>query len=110
MLNFLRFIVLPLALIGVIVMWLLPHHSSEEEGYYRSVFCAIDHSQPQTFLQDMENIVEGSNSDYALRKTHFIPALGERMLNTWQQLSASEQAVIREDQQLCRELMSKKQQ
>jgi hypothetical protein len=56
----------------------------------------------------MENIVEGGNADYALHKNHYIPALGERMRQTWLQLS-QEQESIRQDQQRCRQLMSEKQ-
>lgn len=110
MLKTLRFILPLLALAAVIAWWLTPRYSAEEESYYRSVFCVIDHSDPQAFLRDMENIVEGGNADYALRKNHYISALGDKMLSTWQQLSADEQAAIGEDQQRCRQLMSEKQQ
>ncbi len=57
----------------------------------------------------MENIVEGGNADYALHKNHYIPALGERMRQTWLQLSQQEQESIGQDQQRCRQLMSEKQ-
>nr|WP_314420338.1 hypothetical protein [uncultured Erwinia sp.] len=109
MIKKLRFILPALALSGVIAYWLTPHYSDEDESYYRAVFCSIDHSDPQFFLRDMENLVEGGNSDYALRKNHYIPALGERMLSTWRKLSTREQSAIIEDQQLCREIMGEKQ-
>ena len=38
-------------------------------------------------------MIEGGNSDYALHKTHYVPALGQRMLDTWQQLTPEEQKV-----------------
>ncbi|MFK3706505.1 hypothetical protein EDF73_105281 [Raoultella sp. BIGb0138] len=110
MLKKLPFIIPPLALIALLAWWLTPHYSAEDEAYYRSVFCVIDRHDSGTFLRDMENIVEGGNSDYALHKTHFIPALAERMRQTWLQLSQEEQDSIREDQQRCRQLMSEKQQ
>ncbi|WP_428944709.1 hypothetical protein ACQK5W_00550 [Pantoea sp. FN060301] len=109
MLKTLRFIIPLLALAGAIAYWLMPHHSAEEESYYRSVFCTIDHSDPQEFLRDMEKVVESGNSGYALRQYHYIPELGERMLSTWQKLSAQDKAAISEDQQQCLEIMSEKQ-
>ncbi len=59
---------------------------------------------------DMQNIVEGGNSDYALHKTHYLPALGQRMLDTWRQLSPQEQQVLRQDKQRCGEILREKQQ
>ena len=38
-----------------------------------------------------------------------MPALGQRMLDTWQQLTPEEQKSISQDQQRCRQLMSEKQ-
>lgn len=109
MLKKLRFIIPLLALVGAIAYWLTPHYSEEEESYYRAVFCTIDHDDPQNFARDMENIVEGGNSDYALRKNHYISALGERMIDTWTSLSAQQQAELKENQQKCRDIMSDKQ-
>ncbi|MBK0081714.1 hypothetical protein ACR9H8_20275 [Kosakonia cowanii] len=109
MLKKLRFIIPLLALIGAIAYWLTPHYSEEEESYYRAVFCTIDHDDSQNFARDMENIIEGGNSDYALRKNHYISALGKRMIDTWTSLSAQQQAAIKENQQKCRDIMSDKQ-
>ncbi|WP_434638702.1 hypothetical protein ACMYSK_22975 [Klebsiella sp. I138] len=110
MLKKLLFTMPLLALTALLVWWLTPRYSTEEMAWYRSVFCVIDHQDSRAFLGDMENIVEGGNSDYALNKNHFIPALGERMRQTWLQLSREEQASIGQDQQRCRQLMSAKQQ
>ena len=109
MLKKLPFVIPLLALIALLVWWRMPHYCAEDEAYYRSVFCVIDHQDSRAFLRDMENIVEGGNSDYALHKNHYIPALGERMRQTWLQLSQEEQDSIREDQSRCRRLMSAKQ-
>jgi len=46
---------------------------------------------------------------YLLHKNHYIPALGERMRQTWLQLSQQEQESIGQDQPRCRQLMSEKQ-
>lgn len=96
-------------LIALLAWWFTPRYAEEDVAYYRSVFCVIDHRDSHAFLRDMENIIEGGNSDYALHKTHYVPALGQRMLDTWQQLSPDEQASIGLDQQRCRQLMSEKQ-
>ncbi|MDV5356563.1 hypothetical protein HF650_11000 [Kosakonia sp. SMBL-WEM22] len=110
MLKTLRFIIPLVALVGAVAFWLTPHYSEEEKGYYRSVFCAIDHTDPQVFLRDMEKMVEDGNSGYALRKNHYIPALGEQMVNSWNKLSAQQKAAINQHQQLCREIIAKEQQ
>lgn len=83
MLKKLPFIIPLLALIALLVWWFTPHYTADEEAYYRAVFCMIDHDDSRQFLHDMQNIVEGGNSDYALHKTHYLPALGQRMLDTW---------------------------
>ena len=88
MLKKLPFIIPLLALIALLVWWFTPHYTAEEEAYYRAVFCMIDHEDSRQFLDDMQNIVEGGNSDYALHKTHYLPALGQRMLDTWHTSSA----------------------
>jgi hypothetical protein len=87
MLKKFAFIIPLLALIALLVWWFTPRYTEEDEAYYRAVFCVIDHEDSRAFLRDMQNIVEGGNSDYALHKTHYLPALGQRMLDTWQQLS-----------------------
>ena len=69
MLKKLPLIIPLLALIALLVWWFTPRYSEEEMAWYRSVFCVIDHRDSQAFLRDMENIVEGGNADYALRKT-----------------------------------------
>ena len=98
MLKKLAFIIPLIALIALLIWWFTPRYSAEDEAYYRSVFCVIDHQDSQTFLRDMENIIEGGNSDYALHKAHYVPALGQRMLDTWQQLTPEEQKSLGQDQ------------
>ena len=110
MLKKLSLIIPLLALIALLVWWFTPHYTAEEEAYYRAVFCMIDHEDSRQFLDDMQNIVEGGNSDYALHKTHYLPALGQRMLDTWHQLSPQEQQVLRQDKQRCGEILREKQQ
>ena len=109
MLKELVFIAPLLALIALLIWWFTPRYAEEDVAYYRSVFCVIDHQDSRAFLRDMENMIEGGNSDYALHKTHYVPALGQRMLDTWQQLTPEEQKSISQDQQRCRQLMSEKQ-
>lgn len=108
MLKKLAFIIPLIALIALLIWWFTPRYSAEDEAYYRSVFCVIDHQDSQTFLRDMENIIEGGNSDYALHKAHYVPALGQRMLDTAAAHSGRAEKP-RRDQQRCRQLMSEKQ-
>ena len=68
MLKKLLFIIPLLALTVLLVWWFTPHYTEEDEAYYRAVFCVIDHDDSRQFLHDMQNIVEGGNSDYALHK------------------------------------------
>lgn len=82
MLKKLAFIAPLLALIALLIWWFTPRYAEEDVAYYRSVFCVIDHQDSRAFLRDMENMIEGGNSDYALHKTHYVPALGQRMLDT----------------------------
>ena len=110
MLKKLSLIIPLLALIALLVWWFTPHYTEEDEAYYRAVFCIIDHDDSRQFLHDMQNIVEGGNSDYALHKTHYLPALGQRMLDTWRQLSPQEQRALRQDKQRCGEILREKQQ
>lgn len=82
MLKKLAFIAPLLALIALLIWWFTPRYAEEDVAYYRSVFCAVDHQDSRAFLRDMENMIEGGNSDYALHKTHYVPATGQRMLDT----------------------------
>ncbi|MCS5960068.1 hypothetical protein LNP74_07835 [Klebsiella pneumoniae subsp. pneumoniae] len=96
-----------LALIALLIWWFTPHYTEEDEAYYRAVFCIIDHDDSRQFLHDMQNIVEGGNSDYALRQNPLPSALGQRMLDTWRQLSPQEQQALRQDKQRCGEMCAK---
>lgn len=109
MLKKLYFALPIVAMAGAVVFWLQPHYSTEEESYYRSVFCTIDHNDQEMFLRDMEKLVEGGNSEYALRQYHYIPELGEKMFNTWKKLSIQEKNALREDPQKCLAILSERQ-
>lgn len=108
MLKKLAFIAPLLALIALLIWWFMPRYAEEDVAYYRSVFCVIDHQDSRAFLRDMENMIEGGNSDYALHKTHYVPALGQRMLDT-AAVDAGRAEKYQPDQQRCRQLMSEKQ-
>lgn len=86
--------------------WLTPHASKEDEAYYVSVFCAIQHDSSSRFAADMRTVIEGGNSDYALQKIHFQPRLGERVVDAWQGLTAEQKAQVSADATRCRTLLS----
>jgi len=78
---------IPLLAVLALAAWqLIPHFSSEDKAYYVAVFCGIDHHDEQQFIPQMQQIIEGSNSDYALQKITFKPALARQVIHDWQQL------------------------
>ncbi|MDL4915980.1 MAG: hypothetical protein QRY16_20100 [Enterobacterales bacterium endosymbiont of Blomia tropicalis] len=100
-------IIIPvLIVLALIIWWLTPHYSAEDKAYYVSVFCAIHHDDEQKFLTDMSTVIEGSNSDYALQKIHFEPALGKQVIKAWQKLSPQEQASAAHDNTACQHLLN----
>ena len=103
----LRLVIPALACLILLINALLPHISAEDKAYYVSVFCAIDHDDPQQFARDMQSVIEGGNSDYALQKIHYIPALGERVIESWQQLNMQKQRQARQDNQSCRQILAR---
>jgi len=55
------------------------------------MFCAIDQNSTQPLDQQMQNVIEGGDSDYALQKIAYKPGLGRRVISRWQQLTTDEQ-------------------
>lgn len=101
-------IVLPLMLIvlAAVWYWMTPHASKEDRAWYASVFCAIDTTQKPRTVEVMRDVIEGGNSDYALHKVHFQPALGQQVVKTWQQLSAEQRASASASPAQCRETLT----
>jgi hypothetical protein len=88
--------------------WLLiPHDSEEDKAYYVPVFCAIDHHGQQPFDQQMRNVIEGGNSDYALQKIAYKPRLGRSVIGRWEQLKADEQQRAAQDNVVCQQLLKR---
>lgn len=83
-------VVLLVAVVALLAWWLVPHYSDEDKAYYASVLCTVKSSSPEAGLTEMEQMIKGGNSDYALKKTHFSSALGKEMLHAWEQLSDTE--------------------
>ncbi|MGD9427082.1 hypothetical protein ACLHDD_18700 [Pantoea sp. NSTU24] len=101
-------IILPLLLILVLAAWsFFPHDSEEDKAYYVAVFCAVDHHDNQTADQQMRNVIEGGNSDYALQKIHYKSSLGRRIISRWQDLTPDEQQRAMQDNSACRQLMNR---
>jgi len=97
---------LPLLLIlAGVGWWFFPHFSDEDQAYYTAVFCAIDHHDEKQFSQQMQNIIEGSNSDYALQKIAYKPALGRRVMSEWQHLTPAEKQQAAQDNVACQQLL-----
>jgi len=96
-----RTVILLIVLVMLLAWWLTPHHSEEDKAYYASVLCTVKSSSPTAGLTEMEQMVEGGNSDYALKKTHFSSSLGKEMLHAWEQLSEAEKQKAMESPEGC---------
>lgn len=84
---------IPAALVvGFLGWWLTPHYDAEDENYYISVLCAVPQQNEQQLQKDMKNVIEGSNSDYALQKIQFVPGLAARVIDNWKSLTQEQQA------------------
>ena len=100
--------ILPLLLILALAgWWFIPHDSNEDKAYYVAVFCAIDQHSAQPLDQQMQNVIEGGNSDYALQKITYKPGLGHRVIGHWQQLTADEQQRAAQDNLVCQQLLTR---
>jgi len=87
-----RTVILLVAVAALLAWWRVPHYSDEDKAYYASVLCTVKNSSPTAGLSEMAQMIEGGNSDYALKKTQFSASLGEKMVHAWEQLSADEKA------------------
>lgn len=97
---------IPTALvIGCLGWWLTPHYDAEDENYYISVLCAVPQQNEQQLQHDMKNVIEGSNSDYALQKIHFVPGLASRVINNWKSLTPGQQQHAANDTHACSQLL-----
>lgn len=100
--------ILPLLLIlALATWWFIPHDSEEDKAYYVAVFCAIDHHGQQPFDQQMRNVIEGGNSDYALQKIAYKPRLGRSVIGRWEQLTNDEQQRAAQDDHACQQLLKR---
>ncbi|KAA5923458.1 hypothetical protein F3I54_16240 [Pantoea sp. VH_18] len=81
--------------------------SEEDKAYYVAVFCAIDHHGQQPFDQQMRNVIEGGNSDYALQKIAYKPRLGRSVIGRWEQLTNDEQQRATQDNMVCQQLLKR---
>ena len=98
--------ILPLLLILTLAgWWIIPHDSEEDKAYYVAVFCAIDHDSAQPLDRQMQNVIEGGNSDYALQKIAYKPSLGRSVISRWQQLTTDEQQRAAQDNVICQQLL-----
>ena len=71
------------------------------------MLCAIDHDSKQPLDQQMRNVIEGGNSDYALQKIAYKPRLGRSVIARWEQLKADEQQRAAQDNLLCQQLLKR---
>lgn len=97
---------IPAALVvGFLGWWLTPHYDAEDENYYISVLCAVPQQNEQQLQKDMKNVIEGSNSDYALQKIHFVPGLAARVIDNWKSLTQEQQQQAALSNHACSQLL-----
>lgn len=96
-----RTVILLVAVVALLAWWLVPRYSDEDKAYYASVLCTVKSSSPTAGLTEIEQMIEGGNSDYALKKTHFSSSLGKDMLHAWEQLSAAEKQHAIDEPKAC---------
>ena len=90
--------------------WLWPKKVPPETlSYYSSLLCAVVDGPQQTAGSDFTSVlrktVEGSNSDYSLRKYHYDSAAGTAVVSHWNALSADQQQQAKKDNKRCLELL-----
>ncbi|WP_054634058.1 hypothetical protein [Pantoea stewartii] len=102
-----RKFIIPVVIIFVcLAWWLIPHYDAEHEAYYVSVLCAVPQQNEQQLYKAMRTVIEGSNSDYALQKIHFIPGLAKRVIAKWKNLTPEQQRqAASHDSRQCRQLI-----
>ncbi|EPE7488992.1 hypothetical protein ACSMAF_001013 [Cronobacter universalis] len=101
-------IILPvIACAAMAYWWLTPHFSDEDKAYYASVFCTIQTEKPDNWAARMENVIEGSNNDYALQRQHYSAALGREVISTWQGLDNTTRDALASAPQTCGEKLAR---
>jgi len=102
-----NYILPPLLILALAAWWFIPLDSEEDKAYYVAVFCAIDHDSKQPLDRQMQNVIEGGNSDYALQKNTYKPGLGRSVIGRWQQLTTDEQQRAAQDNLACQQLLKR---
>lgn len=100
--------ILPLLLILALAgWWFIPRDSEEDKAYYVAVLCAIDHDSKQPLDRQMQNVIEGGNSDYAQQKITYKSGLGRSVIARWQQLTPDEQQRAVQDNLACQQMLKR---
>ncbi len=105
-----RNIYLLLIIILAAVVWWWPKKVSPQTmNYYQSLLCAVVSSPEQISATDFTSVlkrtVEGSNSDYSLRKYHYDSNAGDAVVGQWHKLTTNQQVQAKKDNHLCVELL-----
>lgn len=100
-------VLIPLVAVALLlVWWLRPHYSDEDKAYYAAVFCSVNKASSGAPLSQMEQVIEGGNTDYALQKTHFSPSLAKAVIHAWGQLSEEEKQRAQQNPAACAPLLT----
>ena len=90
-----------IVIVALLAWWWTPHYSDEDKAYYAAVFCTVNNGTADGELARMEQVIEGGNSDYALRKTHFSSSLANKVIASWTRLGAEEKQRLEQQPTRC---------
>ncbi|ARU94877.1 hypothetical protein [Tatumella citrea] len=104
-----KFYLLLILVIAIVAWWWPKKVEPQTMDYYQSLLCAVvkgpEHTSETDFTQVLKRTVEGSNSDYSLRKYHYDSNAGDAVIRQWNKLSVSQQLQARNDSHQCLQLM-----
>ena len=100
-----KFYLLLILVIAIVVWWWPKKVPPQTLDYYQSLMCAVvsgpEHISETDFTSLLKRTVEGSNSDYSLRKYHYDSNAGDTVVRQWNKLSANQQLQAKKDSHQC---------
>ncbi len=104
-----KFYLLLILVIAIVAWWWPKKVDPQTLNYYQSLLCAVvsgpEHTSETDFTSVLKRTVEGSNSDYSLRKYHYDSNAGDTVVRQWNRLSENQQQQAKNDSHQCRLLM-----
>ncbi|WP_294899835.1 hypothetical protein [Tatumella sp. UBA2305] len=100
-----KFYLLLFLVIAIVVCWWPGKVPPQTLDYYQSLLCAVvsgpEQSSATDFTRVLKRTVEGSNSDYSLKKYHYDSNAGDTVVRQWNKLSENQQQQAKNDSHQC---------